>query len=374
MRIAGVLRPVVIAALTACFVLLSGCQNHRPHSAPVTHLPAIEEMPPKPQVKLEAVKPAVHPAEVTTNKVTPPVQAAPAWVQLESFTATLPGGRLERPHTATNLVYRLHSGENTLTFTAGSRQAVWNGIQFWLGTAPVFTNGSTWLSQLDAVKTVNPLLVPAASIAAKQRVIVIDPGHGGTSSGTRSILGNHFEKEYTLDWARRLRPLLEAHGLRVVLTRDADVDVSLTERIERADREQADLFVSLHFNSAFPKQEPEGLETYCLTPTGLNSTLVRLETDDPTEVLPNNRFDDENLRLAALVHRSLLSQAHTPDRGVRRARFMTVLRGQQRPAILIEGGYLSNPSEARRIASPEHRQKLAEGVAKALQQLLESGT
>jgi N-acetylmuramoyl-L-alanine amidase len=66
------------------------------------------------------------------------------------------------------------------------------------------------------------------------------------------------------------------------------------------------------------------------------------------------------------IQRTLLKVTGAKDHGVRRARFMTVLRGQNRPAVLVEGGYLSNPREARRIADPAYRQKLAEAVAAAL--------
>lgn len=81
---------------------------------------------------------------------------------------------------------------------------------------------------------------------------------------------------------------------------------------------------------------------------------------------PNNSFDAENIQLAARVHRALLQVNGHHDRGVRRARFLGVVRNQQRPAILIEGGYLSNPREARLIADSGYRQKLADAVAKAL--------
>jgi N-acetylmuramoyl-L-alanine amidase len=83
---------------------------------------------------------------------------------------------------------------------------------------------------------------------------------------------------------------------------------------------------------------------------------------------PNNRFDADNLRLAMRLHRAVLGATGGQDRGVRHARFLAVLRGQNRPAVLIEGGYLSNPEEAKSINTAEHRQKFAEAIAKALQQ------
>jgi N-acetylmuramoyl-L-alanine amidase len=81
-------------------------------------------------------------------------------------------------------------------------------------------------------------------------VVVIDPGHGGSNTGTRSAASERSEKYFTLDWALRVAPLLEAKGWRVWLTRTNDVDVGLTNRVAFADDHHADLFVSLHFNSA----------------------------------------------------------------------------------------------------------------------------
>jgi N-acetylmuramoyl-L-alanine amidase len=96
------------------------------------------------------------------------------------------------------------------------------------------------------------------------------------------------------------------------------------------------------------------------------SSLLRGYEDDPRQIYPNNTFDAENLQLAFTLHRTLVQVTGAVDRGVRRARFMGVLRGQNRPAVLLEGGYLTHPTESKRIASPEYRQKLAEAVARGL--------
>src|SRR5262249_4081139 len=101
-------------------------------------------------------------------------------------------------------------------------------------------------------------------------------------------------------------------------------------------------------------------------PTSLPSTLTRDYEDDTTRTFPNNAFDAENLQYAIRLHRSLLEATGETDRGVRRARFMGVLRGQNRPAVLVEGGYLSNPQEAQLPAESEYAQLLAEAVATAL--------
>jgi N-acetylmuramoyl-L-alanine amidase len=195
----------------------------------------------------------------------------------------------------------------------------------------------------------------------------VDPGHGGEDSGTKSVAGTRNEKDYTLDWALRLEPLLTARGWQVFLTRTNDSELSLSNRVFFTEQCRADLFISLHFNSAAPNDSEAGLETYCMTPVGMPSTVTRGFADEPALVFPNNAYDPENVRFAVRMHRAILEVNGHLDRGVRRARFLGVLRGQQRPAVLVEGGYLSNPREARQIGTPGYRQKLAEAVAKALE-------
>ena len=247
----------------------------------------------------------------------------------------------------------------------GSREVTWNGIEVSLGFAPQVIDGSLCLYGLDLQKTLEPLLCDPPLEFHTNDVIVLDPGHGGSNSGAPSILGGHFEREYTLDLALQLKPLLEAEGWKVFLTRTGDEDVSLPDRVAFAEEHHANLFISLHFNSAGADTKQAGLETYCLTPTGMPSTITRNFADPWTEVLPNNVFDAQNLQLAIHIQNALV-HIGIPDRGVRRARFIGVLRNQKRPAILIEGGYLSNPREAKLIASPEYRQKLAIALAAAL--------
>ena len=249
--------------------------------------------------------------------------------------------------------------------TSGSHVAHLDRISFWLGYAPHVADGQLLVRTLDVEKNFMPLANRADFATDTNRVAVIDPGHGGENTGARSVADNHFEKEFTLDWALRLEPLLASNGWNVVLTRTTDVDTSLSNRVTLADEVNADLFVSLHFNSG-ARQDQAGIETYCLTPTGMPSTLTRDYEDDVSRVFPNNAFDEENLQYAVRLHRAVLEGTGGSDRGVRRARFMVVLRGQNRPAVLVEGGYLSNLREAQSIADPEYRQKLAEAVAKAL--------
>ena len=263
------------------------------------------------------------------------------------------------------VTYSLSSRNGVCVLEIGSREATWRGMTIHLGFPPEMIDGQVFVHGLDIQKTLSPLLVDAPPRFGSHRTIMIDPGHGGINGGTVSIDGRA-EKEFTLDWARRLASLLTADGWTVFLTRTNDTDVSLANRVAVAEAHHADLFLSLHFNSSAPDHRQSGLETYCLTPTGMPSTLTRGYSDNWADNYPNNFYDVENLQLAVRLHAALLPTSGTADRGIRRARFMGVLLGQHRPAVLIEGGYLSNKIEAEKIERGAYRQKLAEAVAEAL--------
>jgi N-acetylmuramoyl-L-alanine amidase len=262
--------------------------------------------------------------------------------------------------------YSIASARGVMVLAIGSREATWNGVTLHLGYAPEFIDGEVYLHGLDLQKSLQPFLCDAPPVYGTNRVIVIDPGHGGMNAGTLGVGDRRPEKEFTLDWARRLQPLLAQEGWQVFLTRTNDVDVALSNRVAMADSRHADLFVSLHFNSAAPDSKPVGLATFCLTPVGMPSTITREYPDALFQNFPDNNYDAENIQLAEHLQRALLHASGMEDRGVNRARFIGVLRGQHRPAVLIEAGFLSNPHEAKRIEDPDFRQKLAEAVATAL--------
>lgn len=313
------------------------------------------------------------PSRPVPNSKLPPgikiVRPAPVvtWTSLDQWAAeqkiASPRRLAESPMTE----YAISSKYGTLILAIGSREATWRGTEISLGFAPEFIDGEVFVHGLDLKKNFEPLLCdePLAFPAAHP-VIVVDPGHGGMNSGTLSVRDGQPEKEFTLDWARRLKPLLEAEGWTVYLTRTNDTDLALSNRVAFAEAHHADCFISLHFNSAAPDKKQSGLETYCLTPTGMPSTITRGYADPWNENLPDNAFDAQNLQFAVRLQSAILRVTGEEDRGVRRARFIGVLRGENRPSILIEGGYLSNPAEAAKIENPEFRQKLAEAVAGAL--------
>ncbi|MGB7769388.1 MAG: N-acetylmuramoyl-L-alanine amidase [Verrucomicrobiia bacterium] len=333
-------------------------------------------------VKLMAPVIAPNPPSANAEEWQPPVapQRVPVapittWASLDGW-ATQHG--LGKPHFLSNspvTSYAIGSSNGVMVLTIGSREATWNGIEIHLGFQPQIIDGEVFVQGRDLQKNLEPLLCePPLAVPQTRPTIVIDPGHGGANVGTHSILDGRFEKEFTLDWAKRLAPLLEQEGWQVFLTRTSDTYVTNASRVTFAEEHHADFFISLHFNSLAPDKTPSGIETYCVTPTGMPSTLTRGYGDFWSETFPNNTFDVQNLQLAIRLEGALLHATGMEDRGVCRARFMEVLRGQHCPAVLIEAGFLSNPGDARQIETPEFRQKLAQAVADALRLKPEAGS
>jgi len=349
-------------------LLLVGCASPRQQTPPVwSDLNSVVPAGPVFPVAGPVEAPSPAPLKLPAPTSAPITQATETWVPVQCWTRANGFGAPIRLAGSPLPSYALQSTNGVFVLHTGSRVAQWDGVELRLGFAPESIDGQPYVRSLDLNTSIQPLLqgesIPASSVSP---VIVIDPGHGGENSGTKSVLGNHYEKEFTLDWALRLQSVLAANNCKVFLTRSNDSDLALSNRVAFADQHKADVFLSLHFNSAAPNEVEAGLETYCLTPAGMPSSLTRGFSDEVHQSFPNNGFDAQNLLLALRVHRALLQVNGHRDRGVRRARFLGVLRGQQRPAILVEGGYLSNPQEARLIADPAYRQKLAEAVAKAL--------
>ncbi|HEX3889353.1 MAG TPA: N-acetylmuramoyl-L-alanine amidase [Verrucomicrobiae bacterium] len=351
-------------------VFLAGCSTTPPQS-PLNWQDTNAVVKP---IAIEINKPAVTiaksnppPAIISIPK---PLPIAPVvtWASLGDWAVAHKTGALHLLSKTPVTTYAIGSSNGVMVLGIGTLGATWNGIEINLGFAPQMIDGEIFLNGLDLQKNLQPLLCePPIAFPQTNRVIVIDPGHGGANLGTHSVLDGRFEKEFTLDWALRLKPLLETNGWTVFLTRTNDSYVTNADRVVFAEAHHADLFISLHFNAPGNNDaKANGLETYCITPTGMPSTLTRTFSDVWSEQLPNNSFDAQNLQLAVKLHSAILHGVGMEDRGVRRSRFDTVLRGQNRPAILIEGGYLSNPAEAKLIESADYRQKLAEAVANAL--------
>ena len=251
-----------------------------------------------------------------------------------------------------------------LEFGGNPREVYVNGVKQWLSFPLLVQNDHILVSRFDLAKTIEPSLRP--SMIANLRpfhTVVIDAGHGGKDRGASSRLGA--EKEYTLDVARHLKQNLEALGLRVVMTRDDDEFLPLEDRADLANGVADAVLVSLHFNSAGDGGSANGFEVYSITPQGAASTADHLPSLEQYEEAPGNEFDNASLALATCVQHSILGHIPQVDRGVRHARF-AVLRYTHAPAILVEGGFLTNDQDSRNINDPAWRARLAEAVAQGV--------
>ncbi len=167
------------------------------------------------------------------------------------------------------------------------------------------------------------------------RTVVLDAGHGGIDKGARGVDGS-LEKKYALDTAKRVEKGLRRAGYRVIMTRKGDYFVPLPKRAAISNRQRGAVFVSIHYNWA-RNYGAQGTETFY--------------------------HSSRSYPLAANIQRELARYSN--NRGVKRARFH-VLRNNVRPAVLVEGGFLSNASEARKVRSPFYRQRLADAIVRGI--------
>ncbi|MDP3851584.1 MAG: N-acetylmuramoyl-L-alanine amidase [Luteolibacter sp.] len=195
--------------------------------------------------------------------------------------------------------------------------------------------------RLLAVATVCAL--GASASAANFRTVVIDAGHGGHDNGGQ--WGKVYEKHLALDTAVRLEKNLKRMGYQTVMTRRSDYFVSLPQRVAIGNRYKNAIFVSLHFNYTW-KEHVCGLETFY--------------------------YSREGQRLAQYVQGSLVRQTRTVDRNAKFARYY-VIRNSTIPAVLVEGGFVSNERERERMKSGNFREAIARGIAEGIQRYRRAG-
>ena len=180
-------------------------------------------------------------------------------------------------------------------------------------------------------------MVLASLAFGQSRTVVIDAGHGGFDRG--GVPGQRIsEADKTLDVALRLRRILQADGTRVIMTRDRDVFIPLGTRTSIANSYRNAVFVSIHFNCS-SRGGANGIETYY--------------------------YRSDSAALAASIHRNVVAGAPTENRGIRRRGFF-VLRRTAIPSVLVECGFLTNPTEGRLAQTDSYRQKLAEQIARGI--------
>ncbi len=252
------------------------------------------------------------------------------------------------------------AADHPLEFVSGSREAIINGVRSWLCFPLVEQEGKFLVSRTDVAKTIEPLVRPhRVPNVGKVQTVVLDPGHGGYDKGQVSRYGA--EKDFALDVARKLRPILQAKGLRVIMTREGDYFVPLEVRAQIANAARNSIFVSIHFNATNDDLNATGFEIFSFTPQGAPSTSDSTMAASFRNTQPGSSVDAQSLALSACIYHSLLGHIPEFDRGIKRARF-AVLRLTKVPAVLIEGGFLTERGESKLISNKDWRAKLAGAI------------
>ena len=255
---------------------------------------------------------------------------------------------------------RLEAVKNPLEFVRGSREAMINGARSWLCFPLVEQDGKVLVSRTDVAKTIEPLLRPhRVANVGKVQTVILDPGHGGHDKGQVSRYG--YEKDFALDVARKLRPFLQAKGLRVIMTREGDYFVPLEVRAQIANATRNSIFVSIHFNGTNDDPNATGFEIFSFTPRGAPSTSDNAAAPSSLSMQPGSEVDAQSMALSVCIYHSLLGHIPEFDRGIKRARF-AVLRLTRVPAVLIEGGFLTERGESQLIAKKDWRANLAQAI------------
>ena len=212
------------------------------------------------------------------------------------------------------------------------------------------------------------------------KTIVIDAGHGGKDPGALGA-GERQEKIVVLSIAKKLREKLTAKGYKVLLTREDNTFIALKGRTQFATQNRADLFISIHAN-ANKNSKANGIETYYLdvasTDKAAEGIAARENADSGYSIQELNTLlkglvqeskSADSQRLATAVQKELIRATGAVDRGVKHARFV-VLIGTSVPAILVETGFISNPTEGKNLMSAAYQQKIAGAIALGIDKFL----
>lgn len=184
-------------------------------------------------------------------------------------------------------------------------------------------------------------------------LIIIDPGHGGEDRGTESpFKPSYQEKSLTLATSRIVKDFLQQMGYQTQMTRSDDTFIPLKMRASIANEAKPALFVSIHYNSA-PSKDANGIEIF----------YYPSETD--------KQRTDASKKLASIVLDKVLARTQAKSRGVKTANF-AVIRETNMPAILIEGGFLTNQEEMQKIKDPAYIKQLALGIAQGVDQFVKA--
>lgn len=203
----------------------------------------------------------------------------------------------------------------------------------------------------------------------RRPLVLVDAGHGGVDGGTQGF--GVLEKRVALATARAAADALRRRGVRAVLTRETDVALTLEERVAMANDRGAAAFVSVHFNFSTASAAVRGVEVYYSDPKDLSAevavaSLLGAPVGDAAVAAAS-------IALADAIRTAIVRHADTPDRGTRNRPDLAVTRRTRCPAVLVECGYLSNPEDAARAATPAWQQQLAAGLAEGVAAWLAGG-
>lgn len=187
----------------------------------------------------------------------------------------------------------------------------------------------------------------AVPSSLKEATIVLDPGHGGTDVGALSTGEDIYEKEVTLATAKAIQTALEAEGSTVILTRETDTSEALAEVVELSNETQADVFISLHYDSSEHSNEATGTTTYY--------------------------YYAAYTQLAETINNQLATMLPLENRGVDYGNFQ-VLRENRQPSLLLELGYMNTDSDVAVFNTPNYREKVAQAIVDGLTEYFQVST
>ena len=249
----------------------------------------------------------------------------------------------------------LYSQQQRVVFLNGKRSGTINNIAVTFYQPPLYKNGKHYISELDHVKLLYPILAPKLPYKRVLKVM-IDAGHGGKDRGAAGPVQH--EKVITLQIAKKLEKALKSYGFEVIMTRSWDKDLSLDERTALCEKYKPDLFISIHCNSVDNKSVT-GIETWYIGAQGgasAHGEKVKNEKDK------GNNFDPYNVRIAYEIQKGMMKKfPSSSDRGVKPSRFY-VLRHASCPSLLMEVGFLSNNREGKSLATAATQDKIVKAV------------
>ena len=248
-----------------------------------------------------------------------------------------------------------------------------------------YTNDEIRLTPISGLKkTIKNVDLRSEKEKWEFKTIVIDAGHGGKDPGAVGYRGTK-EKDIALDVAKRLEKKLSKNmNVKIIMTRDEDVFLRLSERTKIANESNGNLFISIHTNAAEDRRA-SGFETFLIGPNK-NEAAVRvaarenavLELEGTTgkkltnedliqATIAQSAFAFKSEQFASMVQKEIKKRVQSKDRGVKQAGFY-VLMGASMPNVLVELGFISNPSEEKKLRSPQYRDQLATAIYRAVEQ------